>query len=122
MKSWDFMGTPGSRGPTSAVLSYALSECEPSGPRRRTTIWRTWPENPDVAEALPLGSCCRLEHDLMAKEHLQLMDEAADPAMVVHPADVEVGTEIAETGGRIGKQVPDDDQDGAGHGNQSLEL
>src|SRR5215471_733565 len=122
MKSWDFMGTPGSRGPTSAVLSYALSECARSGPRRQTPIWRTWPENHDVADGLALGSSCWLEHDLMAKKHLQLMDEAADLAMVVHPGDVEVGAEIAETGGRIRKQVPDDDQDGAGHGNQCLEL
>ncbi len=37
-----FHGDPGSRGPTSAVLSDALYECAPSGPRRRTTIWRTW--------------------------------------------------------------------------------
>src|SRR5215472_7819815 len=117
-----FHGTPGSRGPTSAVLSYALSECAPSGPRRRTTIWRTWPENHDVADGLALGSSCWLEHDLMAKKHLQLMDEAADLAMVVHPGDVEVGTKIAKTGVRIRKQVPDDDQDGAGYRNQCLEL
>src|SRR5215472_12585516 len=31
-----------SRGPTSAVLTYAFSECARSGPRRRPTIWRTW--------------------------------------------------------------------------------
>jgi len=42
MKSRDFMGTPGSRGPTFAVLTYAFSECARSGPRRRPTIWRTW--------------------------------------------------------------------------------
>src|SRR5262249_9221201 len=122
MNSWDFMGTPASRGLASVVLSYAFVECAPSGPRRQTPIWRTWPENPDAAEGPAVRSSCWLEHDLMAKKDLQLMDEAADLAMVVHPGDVEVGTEIAETGVRIRKQVPDDDQDGAGHGNQCLEL
>src|SRR2546429_6133201 len=39
-----------SRGPTSAVLSHAL-EGAPSGPRRRTTIWRTWP--PNLSPAFP---------------------------------------------------------------------
>src|SRR5215467_6799232 len=131
--SW---GPRGSRGPASptprnlrfrgdpgtAVLSYALFECAPSGPRRRTTIWRTWPENHDAADGTAVRSSCWLEHDLMAEYDLQLMDEVADLALVVHPGDVGVGSEIAETGSRVRKQVPHDDQDGAGHGNQCLEL
>src|SRR5207253_9329170 len=41
----DFVGTPGSAGPASPVLAYAFSECARCGPRRRTTIWGTWPPN-----------------------------------------------------------------------------
>ena len=40
----------------------------------------------------------------------------------VHAAGVIAGTEVAVTGGGVGEQVPDDDQDGAGDGDQGLEL
>jgi len=35
---------------------------------------------------------------------------------------VEVRAEVVEAGRRVGEQVPDDDQDGSGHGDQGLEL
>src|SRR5215472_12822841 len=65
-----------------------------------------------------LGSGGLGERDLVAKKDLQLMDEAADPAFVVPPADEEVSAEIAEPRAWIREQVPDDDQDGAGDGDQ----
>ena len=37
-------------------------------------------------------------------------------------AGVVVGSEVVEAGAGIGQQVPDDDQDGAGDGDQRLEF
>ena len=45
----------------------------------------------------------RLERHALA-EHLQLVDEPADPARLVDAADVEVGPEVVEAGGGIGEQ------------------
>src|SRR5215472_3771636 len=62
------------------------------------------------------------ERDLVAKKDLELMDEAMDLAVVVPPGDEEVSAEIAEPRAGVREQVPDDDQDGAGDGDQCLEL
>ena len=42
--------------------------------------------------------------------------------LFVDAAGVVAGAEVAEAGGGVGEQVPDDDQDGAGDGDQGLEL
>lgn len=58
----------------------------------------------------------------LVAEHLQLVDEVASPATLVDSVGVEVGAEVVEPGGRVGQEVPHDDQDGPGHGDQGLEL
>src|SRR5215831_13647855 len=70
MKSWGFMGTPGSRGPTSAVLTYAFSECARSGPRRRPTIWRTWTpiRSPRIGESRLSGALSLLWRRLVDED------------------------------------------------------
>ena len=47
---------------------------------------------------------------------------AAGLALGVGAGGVVIGAEFAEPGGGIGQQVPDDDQDGAGDGDQGFEL
>jgi hypothetical protein len=49
-------------------------------------------------------------------EGLELTDQAAGLAAGVDAAGVVVGAQVAEAGGGVGQQVPDDDQDGAGDG------
>lgn len=49
----------------------------------------------------------------MVAEHLELVDELADPARPVDAAGVEVGAEVVEAGNGVGEQVPDDDEDRA---------
>src|SRR5215218_2623645 len=63
----------------------------------------------------------RLQGDLVA-ERLELADEVAGLAALVDAAGVVVGAQIVEAGGGVGEQVPDDHQDGAGDGDQGLEL
>src|SRR5215472_6235161 len=46
-----------------------------------------------------------LEHDPKAKKHLPADGRGCDLAMVVHPGDVEVGTDIAEVGAPIHVQI-----------------
>ena len=55
-------------------------------------------------------------------ERLELVDQVAGRAVAVDAAGVVVGAEVVEAGGGIGQQVPDDHQDGAGHGDQGLAL
>ena len=43
-------------------------------------------------------------------------------AVGVDAAGVVVGAQVMEAGGGVGQQVPDDHQDGAGDGDQGLEL
>jgi hypothetical protein len=52
------------------------------------------------------------EGDLVAKG-LELADVVALGALSVDAGVVEAGAQIVEAGGRVGQQVPDDDQDGA---------
>src|SRR5215207_8113044 len=63
----------------------------------------------------------RLQGDLVA-ERLELADEVAGLAALVDAAGVVAGAQVVEAGGGVGEQVPDDDQDGAGDGDQGLEL
>ena len=44
------------------------------------------------------------------------------PSFDVDPADVVVGSKVAESGGWVGEQLPDDDQDGAGNRDEGFEL
>src|SRR5262245_35495464 len=110
-----------SRGPASAVLAHpstdGLAAVLGAGPRSGAP-------GPKILlrPGVQLGSGCFGKRDLVAKKDLQLMNEAADPAFVVPPADEEVSAEIAEPRAWIREQVPDDDQDGAGDGDQCLEL
>jgi hypothetical protein len=43
-------------------------------------------------------------------------------AVLVDPAGVVAGAEVVVAGGAVGQQVPDDDQDGAGDGDEGFEL
>jgi hypothetical protein len=52
----------------------------------------------------------------------QLGDVVAQPSFDGDAVGVIVGAKIAEAGGRVGQQVPDDDQDGAGDREQGFEL
>src|SRR5690242_7552169 len=67
------------------------------------------------------GSGCLDQGDGVA-EGFELADVAACLALGVGAAGVVGGAELAEVGGGVGEQVPDDDQDGAGDGDQGLEL
>jgi hypothetical protein len=53
-------------------------------------------------------------------EGLELVDEAADPAAFVDAGGVVVGAEVAVAGVRVGQQMPDDHQDGAGDGDEGF--
>jgi len=53
---------------------------------------------------------------------VQLGDVVAQPWFDGESVGVVVGAEIAEAGGRVGQQVPDDDEDGAGDRDQGLEF
>ena len=55
-------------------------------------------------------------------ECLQLADVVAGLAIGVGAVGIEVRAQVMEPCGGIGEQVPDDDQDGAGHGDQGFEL
>jgi hypothetical protein len=55
-------------------------------------------------------------------ERFELADVVAGLAVLVGAAGVVAGAEVAEGGGGVGEQVPDDHQDGAGDGDQRLEL
>src|SRR5512142_1812860 len=55
-------------------------------------------------------------------EGFELADVVAGLAVVVDAAGVVAGAEVVVAGGGVGEQVPDDDHDGAGDGNQGLEL
>ena len=43
-------------------------------------------------------------------------------AVLVQTAGVVVGAEVVVAGGGVGEQVPDDDQDGSGDGDEGFEL
>src|SRR5215469_8143900 len=107
-----------SRGPASAVLAHL-----PTG--RLAPVLGAGPRSGAPGPKIPrpaVGSGGLGERDLVAKKHLELMDEAMDLAVVVPPGDEEVSAEIAEPRAGVREQVPDDDQDGAGDGDQCLEL
>jgi hypothetical protein len=55
-------------------------------------------------------------------EGFELADVAAGLAAGVGAAGVVAGAEIAEPGGGIGEELPDDHQDGAGDGDPGPEL
>ena len=49
-------------------------------------------------------------------------DVVAQSAFDSDAVGVVVGAEVTEAGGRVGQQVPDDDQDGAGDRDQGFEF
>ncbi|MDM4721680.1 hypothetical protein QTQ03_19555 [Micromonospora sp. WMMA1363] len=53
-------------------------------------------------------------------EGFELPDEGVELAVGVDAPVVVVGAEVLVAGGRVGEQVPDDDQDGAGDGDEGL--
>src|SRR4029077_913755 len=55
-------------------------------------------------------------------ERLDLPEVVAELAVGVGAGLVVAGAEVGEPGGGVGEQVPDDDQDGAGHGDLGLGL
>ena len=55
-------------------------------------------------------------------EGLELVDEASGSAAFVEAVGVVVGAEVAEPGGGVGQQMPDDPQDGAGDGDEGFLL
>src|SRR6266571_2959100 len=55
-------------------------------------------------------------------EGLELVDEVAGSAGLVDAGGVVVGAEVVEPGGGVGEQVPDDDEDGAGDGDEGFEF
>jgi hypothetical protein len=55
-------------------------------------------------------------------QRLELANVVAGLAVLVDAAAVVVRAEVVEAGGGVGQQVPDDHQDGAGDGDQGLEL
>ena len=61
------------------------------------------------------------EGDVVA-EGFELADEVAGLAGGVGPSLVVLGPEVGVAGGGVVDQVPDDDQDGAGDGDQGLEM
>ena len=63
----------------------------------------------------------RAECDVMS-EGLQLLYEVAGSAVGVDAAGVVVGAEVAEACRRVGEQVPDDDEDRAGDGDDRSQL
>ena len=66
-------------------------------------------------------SGCWLQGDGLA-EGFELADEVADLASLVDAGGVVVGAEFVEAFGGVGEQVPDDDEDGSGDGDEGLEL
>src|SRR4026209_716179 len=54
--------------------------------------------------------------DGVAQQGLDLADVVLDLLVFVGSGLVVAGAEVGEPGARVGEQVPDDDQDGAGHG------
>nr|WP_260502437.1 hypothetical protein [Rhodococcus aetherivorans] len=58
----------------------------------------------------------------MVAERGELGDGVADRAFAVAPDGVVVGPEFVEAGAGVGEQVPDDDEDRAGNGDEGLEL
>ncbi|MGC2404697.1 MAG: hypothetical protein WA510_33205 [Acidobacteriaceae bacterium] len=55
-------------------------------------------------------------------EGFELADVVAGLLVFVDPAGVVARAQVMEAGGGVGQQVPDDDQDGAGDGNEGSEL
>src|SRR5215469_6236941 len=51
---------------------------------------------------------------------MQLLNEVAGASFLVDVGGVEVGAEVVVGGVGVGEQVPDDDQDGAGHGDEGF--
>ena len=66
-------------------------------------------------------SGCGGEGDGVA-EGFELADVAADLAVGVDGGDVVVRAEVVVAGGAVGEQVPDDDEQGAGDGDECFEL
>src|SRR6266496_4801609 len=67
------------------------------------------------------GSGCGGQGDGEA-EGFQLADVVAGFLALVDAVGVVVGAQVGIAGGGVGEQVPDDHQDGAGDGDQGLEL
>jgi hypothetical protein len=61
------------------------------------------------------------EGDLQT-ERFQLLDEVALASLLVDAAFVVVGAEVAVGGVGVGEQVPDDDEDGTGDGDEGFAL
>src|SRR5215207_7238536 len=67
------------------------------------------------------SGCCWGEGD-GEPQGLQLPDVVAGLLVLVDAAGVVAGAEVVVAGGGVGQQMPDDHQDGAGDGDQGLEL
>jgi hypothetical protein len=63
----------------------------------------------------------RVQGDAMS-ERLQLLDEVAGSAVGVDALGVVVGAEVGEPCGGVGEEVPDDDEDRAGGGDDCSQL
>jgi hypothetical protein len=68
-----------------------------------------------------VGSGSRFECDSVAHGG-QLSDVVTHPAFDVDAGGVVVGSEVAESGGGVEKQLPNDDEDRAGDRDQGLEF
>ena len=66
-----------------------------------------WPGSGGVGEGDGVAQC------------LELSDVAAGLAVLIDAAGVVAGAELAEPGGGVGEQVPDNDQDGPGDGRRA---
>jgi hypothetical protein len=55
-------------------------------------------------------------------EGFELVDEVADLAVGVDVGGVEVWAQVVESGGGVGQEVPDDDEDGSGDGDEGFEF
>ena len=58
----------------------------------------------------------------MVSEGFELVDEVAGLAVLVDAVGVEVGAEVVVAGGGVGEEVPDDDEDRAGDGDERFEF
>src|SRR5438067_6153538 len=94
-------------------------------------VWRAG-RGETAARALSPRTCCvawRLEEGLSGQgqrdgepECFELADVVACFTGVVDAVGVVVWAEFVEPGGGVVEQVPDDDEDGAGHGDERFEL
>jgi hypothetical protein len=81
--------------------------------RRATATRRSVRSRVSLRRCLFRRLCGGLEGDVVAHRG-QVGDVVADLSISVDPGGMVVGAEVAEPGGGVVEEVPDDDQDGAG--------